>query len=132
MCFFRRPKGPVYVVLDIIKSSAVESTAAAYESSYLLLTENVRMRLQMRTLDPRRIERYTGPAARRRAEYTTESLQPLRVDSFEEFERVTAHAPGSMTLMKLSVHPEDVDKAIHVLEKAGMRAERSANPRAWR
>ena len=53
MCFFSRPSGRKYVVLEIAKPTAVERDEAVYRSAYLLLMENVRMELMIATLRPR-------------------------------------------------------------------------------
>ncbi len=65
------------------------------------------------------------PRVSARARYTTESLRPHGIASFEEFERHTPHQEGWVVENKLSVHPEDVDKAVHVLERAGIEVKRS-------
>ena len=65
------------------------------------------------------------PRVTARARYTTESLRPHGIASFEEFERHTPHQEGWVVENKLSVHPEDVDKAVHVLERAGIEVKRS-------
>ena len=123
MCFFRRRSGPGYVVLEIAKPTEVEREAAAYRSAYLLLMENVRMQLMMATLRPRGMgESGFRPRVSARARYTTESLRPHGIASFEDFERHTPHQEGWMVSNKLSVHPDDVDKAVHVLGRAGLDA----------
>ena len=127
MCFFKRLSGPTYVTLEMEKPTEDERDAAEYRSAYLLLMENVRMRLSISTLDPLS-HRYT-PRIRARVRYTTESLQPHRIASFEEFEQHTPHQKGWVVVNRLSVHPEDVDKAVHVLGRAGIGVKREPPPR---
>ena len=126
MCFFKRRSGPRYVVLEMAKPNEVERDEAEYRSAYLLLMENVRMQLTMATLGTRGMLRGDlRPRVTARARYTTESLRPHGIASFEEFERHTPHQEGWVVENKLSVHPEDVDKAVHVLERAGIEVKRS-------
>ena len=135
MCFFKHQSGPVYVVLEMDKPTENERDAAEYRGAYLLLTENVRMQLTISTLKPvgrasQRGYRYSIRTSAR-ARYTTESLQPHRIASFEEFEQHTPYQAGWVVENKLSVHPEDVDKALHVLGRAGIEAKRAALPPRW-
>ena len=122
MCFLSRPSGPKYVVLEIAKPTDVERQEAAYRSAYLLLIEDVRMQLTASTLQPRGIfdVSIAPPRVSARARYTTESLHPHGIASFADFERHTPYQEDWQVLHRLSVHPDDVDKAVHVLEKADM------------
>ena len=124
MCFFKRRSGPRYVVLEMAKPNEVERDEAEYRGAYLLLMENVRMLLTISTLRPGG-SGHLYPRVTARARYTTESLRPHGIASFEEFERHTPHQKGWVVENKLSVHPEDVDKAVHVLERAGIEVKRS-------
>ncbi|MDE2836573.1 MAG: hypothetical protein OXL97_03575 [Chloroflexota bacterium] len=135
MCFFKRQSGPRYVVLEMDKPTEDERDAAEYRGAYLLLLENVRMQLRISTLQPRRRAsqagiRYSAHVSAR-VSYTTESLQPHRIASFEEFEQHTPYQEGWVVQNRLSVHPEDVDKAIHVLGKAGIEAKTESGRRSW-
>ena len=123
MCFFKRRSGPRYVVLEMVKPTEVERDEAEYRSAYLLLMENVRMLLTISTLRPGG-SGHLYPRVTARARYTTESLRPHGIASFEEFERHTPHQAGWVVENKLSVHPEDVDKAVHLLERAGIEVKR--------
>ncbi len=125
MCFFKRLSGPRYVIIGSVKSTEDERNAADYHGAYLLLLENVRMRLTISTLRPRRMhELGYRPRVASRVRYTTESLGPHGITSFEEFEQHTPHQEGWVVVNRLAVHPDDLDKAIDVLGKAGMEAER--------
>ena len=126
MCFFKRQSGPRYVALEMDKPTEDERDAAEYRGAYVLLTENVRMQLSISTLDSLS-HRYTH-RVKARVRYTTESLQPHRIASFEEFERHTPYRKGWVVVNRLSVHPEDVDKAVHVLERAGVGVKRQSAP----
>lgn len=133
MCLMKRGSDPRYVVLEMVRPTAAERDEAAYRSAYLLFMENVRMQLMVATLRPRGF--YEGgflpPRVSARARYTTESLRPNGITSFADFERHTPHQEGWMVLHKLSVHPEDVDKAVHVLEKAGTDVKVPTMRRSW-
>ncbi len=132
MCFFKRLSGPRYVTLEIVKPTEDERDEADYRGAYLLLTENVRMQLTISTLRTRKIvDRGFHPRVSARVRYTTESLLPHRIASFEEFERHTPHQEGWLVVNKLSVHPEDVDKAVHVLGRAGMDVKRQSGRPSW-
>ena len=131
MCFFRHRSGPRYVIIGTVKPTEDERNAANYHAAYLLLLENVRMLLTISTLRPRRMhELGYRPRVASRVRYTTESLQPHRITSFEEFQQHTPHQEGWVVVNRLSVHPEDVDKAVDVLGKAGMEVER-LRPNGW-
>ena len=123
MCFFKRRSGPRYVVLEMVKPNEVERDEAEYRGAYLLLMENVRILLTISTLRPGG-SGHLYPRVTARARYTTESLRPHGIASFEEFERHTPHQEGWVVENKLSVHPEDVDKAVHVLERADIEVKR--------
>lgn len=126
MCFFKRQSGPTYVTLEMDKPTEDERDTAEYHGAYLLLMENVRMRLTISTLDAR--SHWYTHRIKARVRYTTESLQPHRIASFEEFERHTPYQKGWVVVNRLSVHPEDVDKAIHVLEQAGIGVRGQSTP----
>ncbi len=134
MCFFSRPSGRKYVVLEIAKPTAVERDEAVYRSAYLLLMENVRMELMIATLRPRGFFEGGGVQPSRvsaRALYTTESLRQHGVASFAEFKRHTPYQEGWLVLSKLSVHSDDADKAVRMLERAGMDVKRPPTRRSW-
>lgn len=125
MCFFKRVSGPRYVIIGSVKPTEDERNAADYHGAYLLLLENVRMRLTISTLRPRRMhELGYRPRVASRVRYTTESLGPHGITSFEEFQRHTPHQEGWVVVNRLAVHPDDLDKAFHVLGKAGMEAQK--------
>ncbi len=126
MCFFKRQSGPRYVTLEMDKPTEDERDAAEYRGAYLLLMENVRMQLSISTLDWLS-HRYTH-RVKARARYTTELLQPHRIASFEEFEQHTPYQKGWVVVNRLSVHPEDVDKAIRVLERSGIEVKGQSAP----
>lgn len=128
MCFFKRLSGPTYVTLEMDKPTENERDAAEYHGAYLLLMENVRMRLSISTLDP--LSNEYSHRVRARVRYTTESLRPHRIASFEEFEQHTPYRKGWVVVNRLSVHPEDVDKAVHLLGKAGIEAKKEP-PSRW-
>ena len=130
MCYFKRRLGPRYVMLEIAKPTEVERDEAEYRSAYLLLMENVRMQLMIYTMGGMLEAGSRRPRISSRARYTTESLQPHGIASFEDFERYTPHQAGWMVLAELSVHPEDVDRALLVLGEAGMEVGRAR--RGWR
>ena len=119
-------------MIEIAKPTEDERDEAEYHSAYLLLVENVRMELTIKTMRPRGIHDLAfHPRAQTRVRYTTESLQPHRIASFEEFERHTPHQEGWLVVNRLAVHPEDLDKALHVLERAGMDAKRQVGRSSW-
>lgn len=121
MCFFKRLSGPRYVTLEMAAPTEVERDEAANRGAYLLLMEDIRMQLTTTTLRPRgMLDKGLHPRVTARVRYTTESLPRGRIASFADFEQHTPHQKGWMVLHKLSVHADDVDKAVHVLEKAGM------------
>ncbi len=121
MCWFWRASGTQYVVLDIAKSNEAERDEAEYYGAYLLLMENVRMQLTLSTLRPLRMgERGFRPRVVSRVRYTTESLMPHRIESLDEFRRQTPHQQGWLVENRLAVHPEDIDKAVHILGRSGI------------
>ncbi len=122
MCLFKRQSGPTYVTLEMDEPTEDERDAAEYRGAYLLLIENVRMQLTISTLDSR--SHWYSHRVKARVRYTTESLQPHRIASFEEFERHTPYLKGWVVVNRLSVHPDDVDKAVHVLGRAGIEVKR--------
>ena len=131
MCFFKRLSAPRYVELEVDKPTEEERDAAEYRGAYLLLVEDVRMRLTISTLQPGHMTQNRRMTIRvaARVRYTTESLQPHRIASFEEFGRHTPYQKGWVVANRLAVHPEDLDKAVHVLGEAGIDAKRSTT--AW-
>ena len=126
MCFFKRQSGPRYVTLEMDKPTEDERDAAEYRGAYVLLTENVRMQLSISTLDS--LSHWYTHRVKARVRYTTESLQPYRIASFEEFEQHTPYRKGWVVVNRLSVHPDDVDKAVRVLERAGIEVKRQSTP----
>ena len=126
MCFFKRQSGPTYATLEMDKPTEDERDAAEYRGAYLLLMENVRMQLNISTLDA--LSHRYSHRVKARARYTTESLQPHRIASFEEFEQHTPYQKGWVVVNRLSVHPEDVDKAIRVLERGGIAVRGQSTP----
>ena len=132
MWFFKRRSGPRYVVLEMDKPTEDERDEAEYRGAYLLLVENVRMQLRITTLRPRGMHDLGfRPRVEARVLYTTESLRPHGIASFEEFERHTPHREGWLVVSRLSVHPEDLDKAVHVLARAGIDAKTGPPRRSW-
>ena len=127
---------PGYVWLEIIGPTPDESTAATYRSAYLVLMEGLRMELRIASANqPKRGSRgrYRAPRFSERITYTTESFQPYldEIKSLEDFARYAAYKGGWATFMKLSVHSEDVDRAVRLLERAGLTVEKSTKPQPW-
>ena len=66
-----------------------------------------------------------------RTTYSAEAFQPYvkQVRSLEDFAQYAPYRDDWM--MKLSVHPEDVDEAARVLEDAGLAVERPQGRHWW-
>ena len=64
---------------------------------------------------------------------STEAFQPYRreIRSLEDFGRYAPYRGGSLRMMYLSVHPEDANEAVTVLERAGIAVEAAAGPHPW-
>ena len=133
-----------YVWLEVGGATKAEGTEETYRGAYHLLVENVRMELRIAGLQPlsykdsmpfgsRGGDQILQPRIKERAIYTTESLQPhLReIQSFEDFQRHTTYTEAWVTVMRLSVHPDDAEKAVRVLERAGMTVERPTGRYFW-
>lgn len=126
-----------YVWLEVTSATRTEATEDIYRGAYHLLVENVRMELRIADLqvpsykDTMPLNRQ--PRIKGRVVYTTESLEPYlhEIRSFEDFQRHTPYTEAWVTAMKLSVHPEDVDKAVRVLERGGMTVERPTGRHFW-
>ena len=107
---------------------------ATYHAAYLLFQEGIRMQVLFASLRPRGMfdrGQLGGPRVTARTRYTTESLQSHRIKSFDDFERHTPHRKGWLTLIGLSVHPDDEDRGAQVLERAGMVVEKPPANRRW-
>ena len=126
-----------YVWLEVIGKTKDESTEDTYRSAYLLLMENVLMELRIANwqapiyYDSTMFSHRSWdllPRSRRkgRTVYTTESLKPHlhEIRSFEDFQRHATYPGAWMAEMRLSVHPQHVDKAVRVLEREGLSVER--------
>ena len=77
------------------------------------------------------LEIVARPRVTERATYSTEAFQPYvrQTTSLEDFAQYAPYRDDRM--MKLSVHPEDVDKAVRVLEDAGLTVERPPGKHWW-
>ncbi len=133
-----------YVWLEVIGTTKDESTQDTYRSAYLLLMENVRMELRIANwqapiyhdntvFSHRSWDMIPRPRRKGRTLYTTESLEPHmhEIRSFEDFQRHATYAGAWLTEMRLSVHPEDADKGVRVLERAGLTVERRPGTHFW-
>lgn len=133
-----------YVWLRVIGTTLDESTQDTYRSAYLLLMENVRMELRIAdwqapiyydstAFSHRSSDLIPRSRSRGRTLYTTESLEPHlpEIRSFEDFQRHATYAGAWLTEMRLSVHPEDADKAVQVLEHAGLTVEKRTGTHFW-
>ena len=116
-------------------AETAETTERTYQGAYILLMARVRMELMM-------VEFFTEggallftPQTRvvERVTYSTEAFQPYlgEIRSLEDFGRYAPYRSGSLKMMKLSVHPDDADEAVTVLERAGIAAETSKGPQPW-
>ena len=116
-------QGPQYVWLAIIGSSNAESPEGAYRAAYLLLTAGLRMELEMIEVF---IEKGRGGGRPRVVDsltYSTAAFGPHRnaIRSIQDFGRYAPYRDDRM--MKLFVHPEDVDESVRLLQKAGLTVE---------
>ncbi len=139
-----RPRGPQYVWIAVISRPLggrgpiytrqnAESTKGTHRAAYLLMRAGLRMRLVMARIhiehgDP------TGWASHRiaeRASYSTEAFRPHKADirSLEDFSRYAPYRAD--WLMHLSVHPEDVQEAVRLLQEAGLVVELPPGRHWW-
>ena len=123
----KESQGPQYVWLAIIGSSNAESQEGAYRAAYLLLTGGLRMEMEMVQTH---IETGGGffelggrPRVVDRITYSTAAFRPYRneIRSIEDFGRYAPYRDNRM--VKLSVHPEDVDESVRLLQNAGLTVE---------
>ena len=112
-----------YTWLTVVGPSGQESMTGAHYAAFLLLRERIRMKLGTARLDHHWA---VDPVL-----HSTESLEEHRnaASSIEEF---TRYVPWeSDCVSKLSVHPEDVDKGVRVLEDAGLTVEQPPGRHWW-
>ena len=149
--YFKRrasqPQGPEYVWLAFAErygspfdlafagAETPESTEGTYRGAYLLLMAGLRMELMMAEFFIESGALLPMPRARvvGRVTYSTEAFQPYRreIRSLEDFGRYAPYRGGSLRMMYLSVHPEDANEAVTVLERAGIAVEAAAGPHPW-
>ena len=149
--YFKRraslPQGPEYVWLAFVERYAsplslafvgaetAETTEDTYRGAYLLLMERLRMELMMAEFffESGALLSFPRPRVVNRVTYATEAFRPhLReIRSLEEFGRYAPYRGGWLWMMKLSVHPEDANEAVAVLERAGISVETAAGPQPW-
>ena len=111
-----------------------ESTEGTYTGAYVLLKAGLRMELAMTKLDFTERRFYpSGPRVEERITYSTEAFRQrrIKVGSLEEFGRYVPYRAGFLRTMRLSVHPDDEDKAVQVLEDAGLTVERPPGHPGW-
>ncbi len=117
-----------------------ESAEDTYEAAYLLLMAGLRMELTMAKREAPGVggalygfNIVSRPRVTERVTYTTEAFRPYmdRVKSLEDFGRYAPYQEGWLTMMSLSVHPEDADEAVRVLEREGLSVERSQGRHWW-
>ncbi len=121
-----------YTWLAIIGPSNAESTEDTYKGAYLLLAAGLRMELMMAELFHERGPYVVArPRVTERTTYSTEVFRPYarEIRSLEDFGRYAPYRDDRM--MKLSVHPEDADEAVRVLEDTGLTVERPPGKHWW-
>jgi len=142
-----RQSGPNFVWLAFVERYAsplslafagaetAETTEDTYRGAYLLLMEGLRMELMMAEffIESRALLSFSQPRVVNRVTYATEAFRPhLReIRSLEDFGRYAPYRSGRLWMMKLSVHPEDADEAVAVLERAGIAVEPAEGPQPW-
>lgn len=127
-----RRQGPQYVWVAVIGPSNAESYEDTYKAAYLLLRADLRMKLAM-------TETYveggfiSGGTMRvvERVAYSTETFRPHRsaIRSMDDFARYAPYRADR--LMHLSVHPEDADNAVRLLQDAGLAVELPPGKHWW-
>lgn len=132
--------GRVFAKEDESSGPPAESAEGTYEAAYLLLMAGLRMELTMakREAPGMGAGLYVMNIVSRarvteRVTYTTEAFRPYmdKVKSLEDFGRYAPYQEGWLTMMSLFVHPEDVDKAVRVLEDAGLIVEQPPGRHWW-
>lgn len=131
--------GPEYVWLAIIGPSNAESTEDTYQGAYVLLAAGLRMELMMAKRETPEVagtyalDVVSRPRVTERVTYTTEGFRPYvdKIKSLKDFGRYAPYREGWLTMMSLSVHPEDVEEAVGVLEDAGLTVERPPGKHWW-
>lgn len=111
-----------------------ESIEGTYEGAYLLLMAGLRMELMVaRREKPVEVTIVSRPRVEERVTYTTEAFRPYmdRIKTLDDFGLFAPYREGWSTMMKLSVHPDDVDQAVRVLEGAGLTVERPPGKHWW-
>ena len=123
---FRKSTEPRYIPLVLGAPTPNEQDEAAYYAAYLLFRAGIRMRLTIRTLQPRTLSTDQGlsapvaPIIGQRSRYTTEALQAYPMASFDDFKRHTPFRQGWQVTKALWVHPEDHEAAVLLLQQEGM------------
>ncbi|MCY4581212.1 MAG: hypothetical protein OXE50_00200 [Chloroflexi bacterium] len=121
--------------LPFVGAENADTTEDTYRGAYLLLMARLRMKLMMAEffIESGALLSFARPRVVNRVAYTTEAFQPhLReIRSLEDFGRYAPYRGGRLWMMKLSVHPEDVDEAVAVLERAGIAVEAAEGPQPW-
>ena len=128
--------GIQYAWLAVIGSSNAESAEDTYRSAYILLTTGLRMELMMVRMEMAEFALTRGggrPRIVERITYTTEEFRPYlnEIKSLEDFGLYAPYREGWMTMMKLSVHPDDLDEAVRALEKAGLTVQIPSGQHWW-
>ncbi|MDE2836433.1 MAG: hypothetical protein OXL97_02840 [Chloroflexota bacterium] len=142
-----RQAGPEYVWLAFVErytsplslafagAETAEATEDTYRGAYLLLMAGLRMELMMAEFFIESGALLPMPRARvvNRVTYATEAFRPHlgEIKSLEDFGQYAPYRGGRMWMMKLSVHPDDADEAVIVLERAGISVEMAEGPQPW-
>ena len=139
--------GPQYIWLAFVErytsplslafagAETAETTEETYRGAFLLLMAGLRMELMMAEFFIESGALLPMPRARvvNRVTYATEAFQPHlgEIKSLEDFGRYAPYRGGRLWMMKLSVHPDDADEAVVVLERAGISVEVAEGPHPW-
>ena len=133
LAFVERYASPLS--LAFVGAETAKTTEDTYRSAYLLLMERLRMKLMMAEffIESGALLSFPRPRVVNRVTYATEAFRPhvREIRSLEEFGRYAPYRGGRLWMMKLSVHPEDANEAVAVLERAGISVETAAGPQPW-
>ena len=121
--------------LPFLGAETIEATEDTYRGAYLLLLAGLRMELMMAEffIESGALLSFARPRVVGRVTYNSEAFKPYlrEIRSLEDFGRYAPYRGDSLWMMQLSVHPEDVDRAVDSLGQAGITVETASGPQPW-